>query len=569
MTLVAALILVAAVIVVYGQVRGFSFLMWDDDRNVYENPFLVPLTVSGLSHVWTEPYFASYLPVTYTFWGGISLLAQSPDPASGIPLDPAVFHIANLVMHAADTLLVFWLLRLLVGAGWPAFVGAALFAVHPLQVETVAWVSGMKDLLTTFLGLLAIICYLRYSRADAATPVPTRRLWYALGLGLYVLALLSKPSAAALPLIAWGLDTVMLRRRVRDATLALLPWALLALPVPLILLAVDPVTVSVGAQTPFWLRPLIAGDAFAFYLGKLLAPHNMGFDYGRTLPVLRAMPWLYLAWIVPACLGWILWRVRGRWPWLTAGGALFLAGLAPMLGLVSIPFQEYSTVADRYVYMAMMGPALAVAGLLSTWSSRRLFAAVLLIVMLLGFQASMQTMYWRNDVAVFGHALEMNPASWVSYGNIGVALVKTGDFGPAIPYFEKALELRPDAIEPRLNLASVLRAGGLTDDAIAHLRELVQHFPERADVHDYLASALEEGGQDDEAREQWAEAIRLEPRFVMAYYNLAMSQYRAGQVDEAIANLRNAVRLAPDFEQARLSLQAALVGREPPPLRQP
>lgn len=557
--LLSAALLLAAVLVVFAQTVSFEFVNWDDGLNVYQNPFL-PLTPSNLLALWTRPYFMSYLPVAYTAWGGIAALAQLLGAPT--PFDPAVFHLANVLLHAVNTLLVLALLRALTGAAWPALAGAALFALHPLQVEAVAWVSGFKDLLATCLGLLAILCYLRW-----ALRAPADRWalgWYLAGITLYALALLSKPSAAAVPLVAWVLEVLALRRPVRAATLALAPWLALAVPAALVLREIDPTAVLAAAHTPLWLRPLVAGDALAFYLGKLVLPRALVVDYGRTPQLLRASWWGYVTWLAPVALGYLLWRLR-RYRWPLTAGALLVAGLLPTLGLIAIPFQEYSTVADRYMYLAMLGPALALSCLLVGCQSRPAALVVGLVLVLLGCQSALQAMHWRSSVHLFSHVLEINPRSWVAHGNLGVELANRGNVALGVEHLRRALQLRPDAYEPRVNYATVLRKQGREREALEQLHALVRYHPRHPAAHDYLAALLDQMGQHEPARQHWHEALTLNPNYAPAWHNLAVSYYRSGQVREAMAAWRAALRADPDYRLALQGLGQAL--REHPELR--
>jgi len=555
-------VIVAAVLLVFGQVYGFEFVTWDDPENVSENPHLrLPLS-DALARVWTRSHFATYLPVTYTAW---ALLAKlSPLVAPGARLSPAVFHLGNLGLHLVNVLLVFGMLRLLVRSRVAAGAGALLFALHPLQAEPVAWVSGMKDLMAGALGLGALWLYLLHARsARDDEPLGRRRTLYWSATALFVLAVLAKSSAAALPLMAWVLDRLMIGRDLRSCTRALAPWLIPAVLAAELLRIIDPQTMEV-AGTPLWLRPLVAGDALAFYLGKLFVPRDLGIDYGRRLEVLRSSWWFYVIWVIPVAAGWLLWWLRDRRPWATAAGAVMLAGLLPTLGLISIPFQAYSTVADRYMYLAMLGPGLALAGVLSTWRSRRLLAVAALVLALLGVQATMQTMHWRSSMTLFAHTMEVNPESWLAYSGAGTVLFNQGRQAEGLALVEHALRINPGAIAPRLNVAELLFMEGRPEDAIYHLRELVRYNGQFPGPHDFLACALEGVGEVEEARAEWARAIEVDPRYTPSYYHLAVSLLNTGQIDQAVALLREALRIKPDYAEARKLLDEVLAERAGP-----
>ncbi|MCD6361655.1 MAG: hypothetical protein J7M38_12435, partial [Armatimonadetes bacterium] len=220
-----ALILVLAVTVVFAQVRDFGFLDWDDNINVYANPRLNPVTAQSLAEIWTKPYFALYIPVTHTVWAGIALLARRPPDERGITLDPSYFHLANLLVHVLNVLVVFAILRLLLRREWAAFIGAGLFGLHPVQAEPVCWITGMKDLMGALLALLALWQYLTGATLAADERAAGRsRLHFALAPALFALALLAKPTAVGLPIIAWALDRLIIGRDARQVARSLALW---------------------------------------------------------------------------------------------------------------------------------------------------------------------------------------------------------------------------------------------------------------------------------------------------------------------------------------------------------
>lgn len=563
--LLPPLLIVIAVALVFGQTVGFEFVAWDDGENITENPYLNPVSLRSVSRFWVEPYFFIYVPVTYTVWGLLAWISELLQPGGG-PM-PALFHLSNVLLHTVNALLVYRLLVFFMGPGWAACAGALLFALHPLQVENVAWVSGMMHLLAGSLSLTSLWLYLLHARrAQAVASLRSRRVPYWAALGLFLLALLAKPSAAALPLIAWVLDCLLIGRNWRAATRALAPWLLPAAAAAALLPLIDPQTLEV-ARTPLWLRPLVAGDAVAFYLGKLIVPARLGIDYARTPAALGRLTWFYVAWIVPVTLGWVLWRVRHRHRWLTAAGGVFLGGLLPMLGLVPVPFQVYSTVADRYMYQAMLGPSLALVGVLHRGRSRLRMPLVALVLLVLALQSSVQTMYWRNSLALLSHAIEVTPRSWVAHSNLGLELAHAGQVPLGLAHIRYAISLRPDAYKPRFNYAFALLLAGQKQEAVAQLRELVRYHPRVPEARDLLACALDETGQTAEALLQWREAVRLDPYYSRAWYNVGMSHYNHGRIEDALTAWRAALCGNPNFQPALTELQRVL--RAHPELRTP
>lgn len=547
------MLLVLVTVAAFSEVRHAEFVLWDDNVNVFENPYLQSVTLQNVLRFWRQPYYLTYLPVTYTAWALLASFAHPP------ALYPQAFHLANLAVHAVNALLVFAIVRMLVGKDWPACAGALLFALHPVQVEPVAWVSGMKDLLGGLLSLLALWQYLCY--ATAARDESTRRrvrAHYALATAFFLLALLAKSSAAALPVIGWVLDRWALGRPARQPTLALAGWLVPAAGSAVLLQFLDPLAAGLSTSTALWVRPLVAGDAFAFYLYKLFAPLDLSPDYARTVELGLQQRWLYFTWLAPVGLAGLLWLGRHRVPWVPVCAAVFVAGLLPVLGLIPIPFQEFSTVADRYLYLAMLGPALALAWLLARHQGRAIRTLCVAALVLLGVQSALQTLHWQNTLVLFRHALAVSPNSLAAHINLGAAFQKEGKTALAIAHFREAVRVRPGAVNARVDLGHVLYRAGMIEEAAIHFRQAVRLRPEMPQPHDYLAVALAALGRSEEAETHWEEALRLEPNYAPAHHNLAVTVYVQGRSDEAIAHWREALRIVPDYAEAQRGLTEAL-----------
>ena len=303
------LLLVGAVAAAYGQMARHDFLLWDDPGTVAGNPRLNPPTWSGVMHYWRHPEQGLYIPVTYSAWSILAAAAQLDQPDDrGIRLNPAIFHLANIAVHAATAVGVFLILRQLLSHDWAAASGALLYALHPVQVEAVAWISGLKDVLSGMFAMLALWQYLLFARGDQQH----RRRWihYSLATAALALAMLSKPSAMIVPLMALIIDALVIRRPIKRIALSLGPWFVLAAATALVAKLVQP---AIGVpHTPLWARPLIAGDALSFYLYKLIFPLHLAIDYGRRPDVAMQSPAFYLAWIVPVLLGVLLLLFRRR-----------------------------------------------------------------------------------------------------------------------------------------------------------------------------------------------------------------------------------------------------------------
>jgi len=505
------LLLIVAVLAVHGRISLHEFAGPDDHNTLYKNPHFNPPSVHGVVWYWTHPAESLYIPLTYTVWGTLAAVAQLDIPDDrGITLNPWVFHLASLAVHALAVLGVFALLRKLGQSPWPAAAGALLFGLHPVQVETVAWASGLKDLLATAFLILALLGYCRFWTDSS-------RRWTSYGLGLLALlaALLSKPSAVVGPFLAAIVGWLVLRKPWRQVLLSLLPWLVLALVFGVIAKQVQP---GEGlSPVAWWARPLLAGEAMVFYLGKLLWPFNLAPFYDRWPELILARGSTWWLWLVPLALGvalWIGYRRGSRIPAIAA--LLLLAALLPVLGLVSFHYQYYSTTADHYLYPAMIG-----VGLLLAWAAGRLgryggwVAAALLAA--LAIRSFHQAGYWADGLRLNRHAIAVSPRGFANYHSLGIHIAHAGRLDEAAGYFQKAIGLRPDYVTAYEQLAKCYALMGRSAEAVAPLTKLVElraryaRGPQRTELRVALGQALLEMGQYDAAVEQLELALAADP----------------------------------------------------------
>ncbi|HUB26327.1 MAG TPA: hypothetical protein VL992_12930, partial [Tepidisphaeraceae bacterium] len=415
------LLLAAVTLAVFGRAIGAQFVTFDDEPLIYANPHFHPPDVAGLIWHWTHPHWNLYIPVVYTAWW---LIAQ----ARGAN-DPTFFHTANLLLHFGSGWLCFLILRALVKSDWAAAGGAMLFLVHPLQAEPVAWATGMKDVLSGFLSLATIWAYVQFvERRQKAN--------YALATFLFLLALLAKPSAVTVPLICLIVEVLIQNGSWRRSVCWLTPWLIPAAAIAIVSSMVQPAArVDAG---PIWARPLVAGDALAFYLGKLVWPVRLAIYYGRTPRWVIHFRWWTS--IVPVAMAVLIARIGNR-RWIAAA-AIFVAALLPVLGFWPFLFQIHSTVADRYMYLAMLGPALALATLLSR-CGRIALPGMAVVLALLGILSFVQTGYWRDSQTLYQHAIVVNPASFDAHNNLGVVFASRGDVPAATDQYQICIDLNP------------------------------------------------------------------------------------------------------------------------------
>ncbi|MGP8198782.1 MAG: tetratricopeptide repeat protein [Limisphaerales bacterium] len=544
-------LLVAAAIMAYQPVWHAGFI-WDDDQYVTGNPLLT--AADGLRRIWFSGDSPSqYFPLTYTtFYLERSLWG----------LNPADYHMVNLLLHAANVLLVWRVLaRLRVPGAWLA---AAIFALHPVQVESVAWITERKNVLMGFFFLLTLLAWLKF--IDDQCKHPWR--FYVLALVFYALALFAKTTACTLPtallLILWLKEMPINWRRLAQIA----PF--LAMGIGMGLVTVWWERHHQGTQGQFFEmgpveRVLLASRAAWFYAGKLLWPANLTFSYPRWM-ISASDPRAYGWMLATAALGVAIWRVRG---WAGRGVDVavvyFAATLSPVLGFIMLYTFRYSFVADHYQYLACIGPiALAAAGINALpghFRKRKRFLEPMLcatLLLVLGTLTWKQCGMYANDEALWQQTIRLNPGCWMAYNWLGLDLEQRGRADEAIARFRAALRINPDGAETHNNLGQAILQKGQLDEAITHFQKSLQIQPYYKETHINLGHALVQKGRVDEAIAQYQEALKIDSHYAEAHNNLGNAFLQRGQLDEAIAHFQQALETSPDYAEAHNNLSIAL-----------
>jgi len=544
-----ALVLVLTALIAYQPAwRGAP--VWDDEAHLTHAGLR---SADGLRRIWFEiGATQQYYPLVHsTFW----LVQQAWGE------DPLAYHLLNITLHALSAFLLAVILRRL-GVRW-YWLAALIFTLHPVHVESVAWMTELKNTLSGALYLAAALAYLHFDeRRD-------RRL-YVVSLALFALALLSKTVTATLPaallvVFWWQRGSLSIRRDV----LPLSPFLAVGAGAAVVTAWVERTFIgaSGGSFELSWMeRGLVAGRAFWFYLSKLLWPSGLVFVYPRWEVSEGALS-QYLFPIGAAALLATLWLIRKR-ARAPLAAALFYGGtLLPALGFVSVfPFR-YSFVADHFQYLASTGVIALICGSLGSFAGRLpghrhvLAGAVsLALCMPLAGLTWRQSSLYVDAETLFRHTIERNPSAWMAHNNLGFLKL---DVAPdeARAHIEEALRLFPDYPEAHNNLGCLLQRAGQVEEAIRHHREAVRLMPDFPLGHHNLGAALERAGRVAEAIGHYREAIRLHPDFVLAHVNLGSALLKAGSDAEALSVLQEAVRLAPAEAESRLKLAQALSRR--------
>jgi tetratricopeptide (TPR) repeat protein len=602
-------IIVLFTLAVFWRVQNHGFV-WDDGVNVERNPYFQSGSLPNITRFWTGSYENLYVPMAYTVWGAIAHVADLPRQGDDVTkLDPWLFHCVNLIFHALSALLVFKILRRFVSNDYAAAAGALLFAWHPVQVEAVAWITGLKDVLSGFFAILAILEYLKYVDGSAPTaesgvkPPPTdseqkRFSWkvfhYAVGTIAFLLALLAKPAAVVTPLIAGIFAYFLLRCSPRQLVPSLSIWLAIAAPIIVFTKLQQPDDL-LDIHTRLLGRPLVAADALAFYLYKLFFPIYFGPGYARSPEVIFLEGWAFISWLLPTSVGVAIWFFARGKTWIVAATGVFVVGLLPVLGLVQFQYQNWSTVSDRYLYLSMLGPALAFSYLVAQhWKNRIWLGIGSAVLIYLGVKSAFQTEIWHNSETLWRYAVETGQDSAVTRSNLGATLISSklaeaiahlrravelapdfpdghynlaralaerGDHGEAIYHYRYALKLRPSYPNVHYFLGLSLAKMGQWDEAIEHHRLALVASPRDAKIHNNLGNLLADRGLLDQAIEQYREAIRLKPNFAGAYFNLGIVFQDRGDLDEGKRQYLRVLQLDPNHSDAHNNLAAILIGQ--------
>jgi len=531
--------------------------VWDDDANI-ASPELRSL--DGLRRIWFQPRATQqYQPLHYSSsWLQQRLLGDSPTG----------YHLVNLLLHIGCVVLVLKILRFLRVPG--AELATMIFALHPVNVETVAWIAERKNTLSGVFGLAGTLWYLKFdeSRNGQEKDGPQGRGYrnYALAISLFVLGLLTKTSIVALPL-AWLAIFWWKRGAIswRRDGVPLVAFLFLSAAAGLVTRWVEYGNVGYRARDldfSFLDRCLIAGRAFWFQLSKLLWPSNLMFVYPRW-NINAGVWWQYLFPIAVLALLVILWILR-RWSRAPLAGVLvYILLLLPSLGFLNIYFFIYSFVADHWQYLACLGIIVPFASGITLLAARKeswqdwLEPAITLVLGGVLFVLTWQQSRMYTDVeTLYRTTIARNPASWMAEVNLGNILYQANRIPEAMDLFRQALRIKPAVGHYSIGNALVLK--GRTSEAIEQYKQALQIDPDYADAHHNLGSTLFLTGRTPEAIEHYEQALRIDPAFAEAHNNLGHALVQTGRAPEAIDHYKEALRITPNSADAHNNLAAAL-----------
>jgi tetratricopeptide (TPR) repeat protein len=566
--------LTLAAVIAFEPVRHNGFLGYDDPYYVTDNPNIqAGLSLKSLIWAFTNPVGANWHPLTtLSHMLDCQLFGQ----------DPFWHHFTNLLLHIANTLLLFWVLTKMTAAFWPSVFVAAIFAVHPLRVESVAWVAERKDVLSGLFWMLTMAAYLHYVRRPAIGR-------YLLVLLSLCLGLMAKPMLVTLPFVLLLLDFWPLRRvrlttqtilsdadpgfaevRLRCSVLEKLP---LLLPVAASCIITYLVQQKWGAMTlavyfPLTLRLSNAVISYIRYIAKILYPNNLAVLY--PYPIAFWPAWQVIgSLVILICVSAIALFKARRYPFLLTGWLWYLVTLVPVIGLVQVGAQA---IADRYTYIPSIGISIMFA-----WSAARLITSLRLPKFAVGIAATLllslllicsraQVRYWKNSLTLYEHTLAVTQNNYMVHNNYATALSQAGRYDEAITHFAKSLSINPTYTRPLEGMGRAFMKQAKYDDAIACFNQELRLKPDHSGAHYYIGVALQKQGKIERAIEEWKKELQVNPDFPEALSNLGMAMTEMGKLDSAVDYFSKALAARPDWPEAHYLLGGAFYRQGKPEL---
>ena len=551
----AAIALAVVTGAVYFQTAGFDFVNYDDPGYVTGNPIVkAGLTASGVAWAFTTDHMANWHPIT---WLSHMLDCQLFGLSSG------AHHLVNVAFHVLDTVLLFLVFARMTRRVWPSALVAALFALHPLHVESVAWVAERKDVLSTFFWLVTMWLYCRY------VEVPGPR--YLLVLASFTLGLMAKPMLVTLPFVLLLLDFWPLGRiRVENGKWVVPPAAVLDKVPMIVLVGVTSVltflvqrrggTVAQVGMLSVGTRLQNVLVSYVTYLRKTFWPSDLGIPYPLHLPIPETQVAI-AAGVLLAITAVVLALHRSR-PYLVVGWLWYLGVLVPVIGFVQVGEQA---MADRYTYVPLIGIFVMVAWTVADLVRRPALLALAATPVVVACAAAswVQAGYWHDSVTLLEHTLAVTTENEDAHFGLGMAFLERSQVDDAVPHFREAIRLYPEYAAAHTQLGLALEQQDKTDEAIAEYNAALRIDPGLAEAHEYLGMALAEQGNYTEAASHLTAALRLRPGVPKTHYLLGLALAFQGRADEATAHFQETLRLDPTFAQAyyRLGLIWTAHGR--------
>jgi len=556
MQLLSVLFLIVTTLLIFWPLGNHEFINLDDNIYVYDNPQVkAGLTLKGVIWAFTSLKASNWHPLTW--------LSHMLD-CELYGLNPGAHHVTSLLFHIANTLLLFWVLKRMTGRLWVSCFVAALFALHPLHVESVAWVAERKDVLSTFFWMLTLWAYLRYVERPGFNRYLLAILFFALGL-------LSKPMLVTLPFVFllldyWPLGRFSFRQdavdssnpeRSSDDNQRAVPLRLIMEKVPFFVLSgissiltflVQRSGGAVGSlqRLPMETRLANAIVSYAHYIEKMVWPRNLAVLY--PYPDMIPMGQVALAGILLLGISVFVFRWARKRPYLLVGWLWYLGTLVPVIGLVQVGTQA---MADRYTYVPLIGLFIMIAwgisDILAGWRYRKTTLAVSAGLLLSIFMVvtSLQIQKWHDNIGLFAHTLKVTNRNALIHYSLGIALSVQEKDGEAMAHYKEALRIDPNHVEAYNNLGIILADNGKTQEAISHYTQALRINPKYVEAHNNLGNVLAKQGRIEEAGAHFAQALQIKSDYAEAHFSLGMAYLMIGNRRSALQEYEILKRINP------------------------
>lgn len=539
---ISSLILAIAAFSIYSPVTNYG-LLWSDKEMLKNSAIFENNLKENLQQVWTNTSDNKYMPLTRLSWA----VAHRIDAKNIGP----VLHKMSLAFHIGSTLLLFTILSMLFKSAWPPFIGALFFTVHPLQVETVAWVSAFAFAQAAFFGLLAISLYLKFIREKETQSWRAKRFtwWFYYGAtAFFFAAMLSSAHAIVVPFIAIVFEQILPRR---DSLLApsrpkwpTMVWLTLSLPLvaaAIILQETSGISETVGIFS----RPLIAGDSLAFYFHKILLPLGLTPDYGRSPSFALNQWWIYFSWLTPftllVCLA--VWKEKAR-TWYAAGCAIVAVSCLPFWGLVLFESQGMSAVANRYIYLGLAGASVCLAYAVSLRKKPSISLAAIVAIIVFGYMTSKQIPAWQSSKTLSDYSLKINENSPVVHLNLGNNSYKARDFIKASEHYQVVLKINPSIPQVHYRLGEIARSENKLELAIVHYESALKSAPNFVKVYSSLGSAYLAQKKYEKSIAAFDEALKYNTKNAKVFLEIGNAYFHTKKFEQAAKSYRKGLKVA-------------------------
>jgi hypothetical protein len=530
--------LASAITIVYWQLQYHSFINYDDDVYVTQNRYVQ----SGLCR---ESILWAFTATDAGFWHPLTWLSLMFDYEL-FRLNPAGYHWTNVLFHIGNTLLLFLVLNRMTGAIWRSGFAAALFAVHPLHVESVAWIAERKDVLSTLFWMLTMYAYAIYVERPSVEK-------YVLAFISFSVGLMAKPMLVTLPFVLLLLDYWPLKRLQSPLHLVLekVPFFIVTI---LACVATFITEQESGALSPAEIYPLDvrmqnAIISYVAYIKKTIWPSNLAILYPYPV-TLWPIEQVVVSGLVLVIISIIVVRWIYTYPYLAIGWFWYLGTLVPVIGFVQVGIPA---MADRYTYVPLVGLFITITwgfpDLMRRWKHQKTLFSVTSVFVLVALMTCswFQVLHWKNSISLFEHELKVTEGNFIAHNNLGIALKEQGRLDEAISHFHSSIQMKP-TWQGYVNLGLTLTLQGRDDEAISVYEMVLRKEPNNADVHYILGNALVRRGKVDEAIAHFHRALQYRPDYSNAHYNLALALKKKGMNDKAAFHFREAAHLKPAYK---------------------